>query len=166
MESERSVTGGSQDGAGRHDDEVGWEDAAAALSTSAGWRELRRELHRSRRFGHGFVLMRMERIHRNGDGDVDLVRKLPARLRSIDSVWGGREEAYVLLPETKRDVAAALIARLRRESPGFLPGDVRIAAFPEDGVTRGVLLELLNTPSLPAEDSPGRRPLDQGLTHA
>ena len=125
-------------------------DAPAALSTSEGWRELRRELDRSRRFGHQFLLMRMERLHRNGNGEVDLVRKLPARLRAIDSVWGVRKDVYVLLPEADRDDASALIARLRRESPGLLPGDVRLAAFPADGLTRGALLDLLNKPSLSA----------------
>jgi hypothetical protein len=134
---------------GRRDDGVSWDDAATALSTCAGWRELRREIDRSRRFRHDLVLMRMARIHRDGNGKVDLVRKLPARLRSTDSVWGVRKDVYVLLPEADRDVAVALIARLRRGSPGLLPGDVRLAAFPVDGLTRGALLDLLNKPSLP-----------------
>jgi hypothetical protein len=153
--------------AGRRDDRVSWDDdATVSLSPAAGWNELRRELDRSRRFGREFVLMRMDRIHRNGSGDIDLVHKLPARLRSIDSVWGVRKQAFVLLPEADRDVAVALVARLRRESPGLLPGDVRLAAFPADGLTGGALIELLNKPGR-AEESPG---LDvayhQGLTHA
>jgi hypothetical protein len=152
--------------AGRRDDRVSWDDDAAALSPATGWNELRRELDRSRRFGREFVLIRMERVNSNGGGDIDLVRRLPARLRSIDSVWGVRKQAFVLLPEADRDVAVALVARLRRESPGFLPADVRLAAFPADGLTGGALIELLDKPSR-ADDSPA---LDvafhQGLTHA
>jgi hypothetical protein len=153
--------------AGRREDRVSWDDdTTVALSPADGWNELRRELDRSRRFGHEFVLMRMDRIHSNGSGDVDLVQKLPNRLRSIDRVWGVRKQTFVLLPEAGRDVAVALIARLRRESPGLLPAVVRLAAFPADGLTGGALIELLNKPAR-GENAPG---LDvafhQGLTHA
>jgi hypothetical protein len=153
--------------AGWRDDKVSWDDDTAALSPAAGWGELRRELDRSRRFGHEFVLMRMERIQSTGAGDIDLVRKLPARLRSIDSVWGVRKQAFVLLPEADRDVAVALVTRLRRESPGLLPADVRLAAFPADGLTGGALIELLDEPDRLAHGSPGLDvALHQGLTHA
>jgi hypothetical protein len=152
--------------AGRRDDRVSWDDDAAALSPAAGWSELRRELDRSRRFGREFVLMRMERVHANGSGDVDLLRKLPARLRSIDSVWGVRKQAFVLLPEADRDVAVALVARLHRESPGFLPADVRLAAFPTDGLTGGALIELLDRPSRTEESTALDVAFHQGLTHA
>jgi hypothetical protein len=152
--------------AGRRDDNVSWDEDPEPLSSEGGWNELRRELDRSRRFGHEFVLMRMERIHRNGEGDVDLARKLRARLRSIDTVWGVRRKAFVLLPESDRDAAIGLLARLQRESPGLLPDKVRLAAFPADGLTGGALLELLDKPAVAAE-----RPtaldvaLHHGLTH-
>lgn len=153
--------------AGRRDDKVSWDEDAEPLSAPGGWSALRRELDRSRRFGHEFVLMRMARIHRNDIRDADLVQTLPARLRSIDCVWGVRKQAFVLLPEAGRDVAVALVARLRRESPGLLPGDVRLAAFPADGLTGGALLELLNRPSPNAQDAPALDVgLHQGLTHA
>jgi hypothetical protein len=138
--------------AGRRDDSVSWNEDTAALSSDAGMDELRRELDRSRRFGHEFVLLRMDRSHRSGDADFDLARKLRARLRSIDSVWGVRKQAFVLLPESGRDAADGLVARLRREAPGLLPDDVRVAAFPADGLTGGALLELLDNPALPAEE--------------
>jgi hypothetical protein len=152
--------------AGRRDDNVRWDDAMEALSAEAGWNELRRELDRSRRFEHEFVLMRMDRIHRNGAGDYDLVRMLPGRIRSIDSVWGVRNRAFVLLPESNREVADGLLARLRRESPGLLPEDVRIAAFPADGLTGGALLELLDRPTMPEESQALDVAFHRGLTHA
>lgn len=152
--------------AGRRDDSVGWDDTEP-LGSEAGWRELRNELDRSRRFAHEFVLMRMERIHRNGDGDVDLARKLRPRLRSIDCVWYARKQAFVLLPEANRDAADGLVARMRREAPGLLPNDVRIAAFPADGLTGGALLELLDNRARPAEEpSLARRRPDRRLTVA
>src|SRR5919109_4816479 len=94
-------------------DDSGWAEDGGALSPAAGWKALRQELDRSRRFDHEFVLMRMERVHRNGDGEVDLAHRLPGRLRSIDSVWAVHERLFVLLPEADRDVAVALLARLR-----------------------------------------------------
>ena len=117
---------------------------AGELAAEKGWRELRRELDRSRRFGHDFSLLRMPRVVPDGNGGTDLARSLPVRLRSIDTVWGDRRYAFVLLPEADRDVALALVARLRRETPGLIPRDVRLAAFPEDGVTGGALIELLD----------------------
>lgn len=153
--------------AGRRDAKVSWDDDADALSPTAGWSELRRELDRSRRFGHDFVLMRMARINSTASGDIDLIRKLPGRLRSIDSVWCVRKQLFVLLPEAGREVAVALVARLRRDAPGLLPADVRLAAFPSDGLTGGALIELLDQPSRLADGTPA---LDvafhHGLTHA
>jgi hypothetical protein len=132
------------------DEDYGWNGSEAeTLSADEGWRELRRELDRSRRFGHEFVLMRMPRVA-DGRGSADLLQSLPARLRSVDSVWGVRRQAYLLLPEADRDVAVALVARLRRESPDLLPEDVRLAAFPTDGLTGGALLELLERRQTPA----------------
>jgi hypothetical protein len=153
---------------GRRDDKVSWDDdAAAALSSEAGWSELRRELDRSRRFGHQFVLMRMARVHRAGDGEIDLVHKLPARLRTIDSVWGVRKHVFVLLPEADRAVALALVSRLRREAPGLLPADVRLAAFPADGLTGGALLELLGKPAAQPEEAHGLDvAMHEGLTYS
>lgn len=156
LEKDRSVTErGVRLVVAQREEKVSWDDGAEALSAHAGWNELRRELERSRRFGHEFVLIRMERTHRSSQGTVDLVRKLPARLRSSDSVWGAHKNTFVLLPEAHRDVGVALIARLRRESPGLLPADVRLASFPTDGLTRGALLDLLNTPRRPIDGSPG-----------
>jgi hypothetical protein len=155
LEKDRSVTErGMRLVVDEREDKVSWDEGAQALSAHAGWNELRRELDRSRRFGHEFVLIRMERIHRNRQGTVDLVRKLPARLRSSDSVWGVHRQAFVLLPEAHRDVGVALIARLRRESPALLPPDVRLASFPADGSTRGALLDLLDKPGRPVDDPP------------
>jgi hypothetical protein len=136
------------------DDRVSWDDDDQALTAHAGWAELRREFDRSRRFGRAFTLMRMDRIHHDGARDVDLVRTLPARLRGIDSVWAVGREVFVLLPEAQRDVGVALVARLRRESPGLLPANVRLAAFPSDGTTVGALLKLLDKAGRP-DDSRG-----------
>jgi len=139
---------------------------AETLSVDDGWRELRRELDRSRRFGHEFVLMRMPRL--NGRRSADLVQSLPVRLRSVDSVWGVRKQAFVLLPEADRDVAVALVGRLRRESPDLLSEDVRLAAFPADGLTSGALLELLDRRETPAAaEAPALDvALHQGLSRA
>jgi len=145
------------------EDDYDWnESEAETLSAEEGWRELRRELERSRRFGHEFVLLRMARLARGRDR-IDFVRSLGTRLRTVDSVWGARKHAFVLLPEADRDVAVSFVGRLRRETPELLPEDVRLAAFPTDGLTGGALLELLEHDEAPvAAEAPS---LEVALQH-
>jgi hypothetical protein len=133
---------------------------SAALSSDAGWSELTRELDRSRRFGNSFALLRLPRVLADGNGGIDLGQALPRRLRSVDCVWAHRRQLFVLLPEADRDATRALVTRLRREVPELISADVRLAAFPEDGLTGGALLELLERPA--AHDAPA---LDVALQH-
>ena len=99
------------------------------------WTELRVELARARRFGRPFALVRVDGMRG---------RRLKAGLRSIDRHWVADRATYVLLPESDREGAASLVARLRREAADVLEGcSVAIAAFPDDGLTSGALLERL-----------------------
>lgn len=105
------------------------------------WEELRRELLRSRRYRHVFVVAR---IPRNGSS-LTRASGLATFLRRTDRIWSVGDDVYVLLPETDRERAEALLTRIRREAPRVLPMEgVRVAVFPLEGVTVGAMLAALD----------------------
>lgn len=121
-----------------------------------GWEELRREIARSRRYGHGFVLIRIPqavvppvrraRWRRSRRPDARL-RTLRSLVRVLDRVWASADSLYVLLPESDRTAGEGLLARLKEAVPGLVPErGVRLVAFPADGLTSGALLEALERP--------------------
>jgi hypothetical protein len=66
------------------------------------------------------------------------------RIRSVDKVWLVGGSVYLLLPETTRAGALMLLARLERESKGFISAaSARAVAFPEDGLTAFALIASL-----------------------
>ncbi|HEV2906433.1 MAG TPA: hypothetical protein VGZ50_03865 [Actinomycetota bacterium] len=137
------------------------------------WEELRREITRSRRFGHEFVLVRIPvedpESWRTTDVAASVFADVLSAVRTIDRVWLHDNALYLLLPESSREGSEAVIARLRREAPDALPDrGVAVAAFPADGLTSGGLLSVLRAP-LPARkvieaEHPTR--VDTPLLHA
>jgi hypothetical protein len=108
------------------------------------WEEFRRELDRSRRHGHSFVIARVPHDEAaeeaRGTGADDAVA-LGSFLRSIDLVWAESGNVYVLLPESDRATAWGVFQRIRHENPDLLPDTgINLAMFPEDGLTSGALL--------------------------
>ena len=161
-----SVNAGSEIGVG-----VGLVAAAAALTTGRrwvttaggqdppmgdaedGWQEVQRELDRSRRHERPFVLIRIPGSHIGVRGNghapgaataTSLAYTLRPFFRSVDCLWASDGNLVVLLPESSRARAAALLSRVRAASPRLLPETIRLVAFPEDAVTRGALLALLD----------------------
>lgn len=128
------------------------------------------ELERARRYGRTFtlvlldtaplvvigggrILQRDQRLRRKG-----LHQLLRSTLRTSDVVRAGKRHLYLLLPECDRDQALLTLDRLRRLAPGLLPPvAVRIATFPEDGVTSGALMASLQRPVLLPTVAPGLR---------
>jgi hypothetical protein len=129
--------------------------AALSLTITDGWRDLARELRRSRRHAHPFALARLEPASAAGDATTArgqsavAVRRaaltLASQVRAIDRVWTDSESVYLLLPESDRAAAERLISRARQIDPEIrmLSSD-RIAVFPDDGVTVGALLDALD----------------------
>ncbi len=121
------------------------EDPAVATE-EVGWTEFRRELRRSRRGGRPLTLVRIagDELPTAGmDGADDLVarsRRLRLHLRLVDRTWVDDGSIYVLLPESPRSAANVLIERINERSPGQLPEHVRIATFPDDGLTSGAII--------------------------
>ena len=167
------------------------------------WTLARRELERSRRYGHPLALVRIVplqpvRPSAGADPDddaqprssrraraerfagraaADLVLALRETLREIDAVWSDRRGVFMLLPES--DVAAghALVHRLRAGERPLLSDedDVRVGAFPSDGLTLDAMIAAVTrpvpAPALPVmladeEGAPMRRRLRSAPGHS
>jgi hypothetical protein len=129
-------------------------DEATAWSS---WEDLRQELDRSRRYGRCFTIVRLACPRSETTGRVELGRRhqselddervgvLGSLLRGVDRVWAHGENLYVLLPECDREMAEAMISRIRGPLSERLHGEESsLACFPEDGVASGALLAALH----------------------
>ncbi len=146
------------------------------------WDDLRREIARSRRYGHEFALIRIpardatsarrSRWSRPGR-PRDAAHVLRSLVRTLDYVWTSNGALYVLLPESDRGAGVRLLARIRETAPELLPEHgVRLAAFPADGVTSGALLKALEggketgtRSRIPRRDDVATRPALEGEVH-
>lgn len=131
------------------------------------WHELTRELDRSRRHGCEFVLVRIHapRSYLATVLPAEAIGLLPRPeragalepyLRGSDRMWQDMDgHVYILLPETGRNHAEALLSRITKIASDVLPaGGFRMVTFPHDGLTSGALLSSLRE---------GRVVMDSGL---
>jgi lipopolysaccharide/colanic/teichoic acid biosynthesis glycosyltransferase len=119
---------------------------------------LDRELERSRRHEHPLALVRLAAPA----GEVESMHAcVRALVRGVDSVWPDGNGVVVLLPESDRDDAEALLGRLRAALPGKI-GGARIACFPADGLTAGALCD--GVAGLPVATAAAKRGLDLVLS--
>jgi hypothetical protein len=134
--------------------------SAIAMPARAGWAEFRRELRRSRRSTRPMTLVRtLARLgpETASEEDPDVrSRRLHEHLRLVDRTWVDDGAVYVLLPETSRAAADSLVSRLQTVAPDLLPGDVRMATFPDDGLTSGALISAVHGASLSQVPTPIR----------
>jgi hypothetical protein len=149
------------------------------------WTLARRELERSRRYGHPLALVRVvplqpgrpaevppaSRVPRRGKVEspatraaADLVLELRTTLRDIDAVWSERRGVFMLLPECDATAGEALVHRLRSGERPLLTDedDVRVGAFPADGLTLDAMIAAVTRP-VPAPALPVRRGEDEGV---
>ena len=132
-----------------------------ATPARAGWAEFRRELRRSRRSGRPMTLLRTRSAvtpeAAQEVDDLDLrSRGLHEHLRLVDRTWVDDGSVYILLPETSRAAADSLVSRLVTVAPELLPGEVRLATFPDDGLTSGALISAVHGASLSEVPTPIR----------
>ena len=139
------------------------------MPARAGWAEFRRELRRSRRNTRPMTLLRT--LSAVGPGAVPQdpevrSRRLHEHLRLVDRTWVDDGAVYLLLPETSRPAADSLVGRLQTIAPELLPGDVRVATFPDDGLTSGALISAVHGASLSQVPTPIRAAIaeDQAAT--
>jgi hypothetical protein len=121
--------------------------APALTSAEAGWAEFRREMRRARR---GVKAMSILRIDPGVEDAALAVRseQVGTQLRLVDRTWVDDGSIYVLLPESSRTAADALISRIRATAADVLPADVRIATFPDDGLTAGAIIAAVHGAAL------------------
>lgn len=105
------------------------------------WVQFRRELNRSRRYGHELALLWLG----PRDDEEVVAEALWATIqrltRDVDCSWVADGRLFVLLPESNRTGAENLVGRLAAAEPAmFARLEARIAAFPEEGLTSGALL--------------------------
>ena len=130
-----------------------------AMPARAGWAEFRRELRRSRRSTRPMTLLRtLAPVGPDAAPEDPEVRsrRLHEHLRLVDRTWVDDGAVYLLLPETSRAAADSLVGRLQTLAPELLPGDVRIATFPDDGLTSGALISAVHGASLSEVPTPIR----------
>ena len=138
---------------------------AVPLPTAAreGWAEFRRELRRSRRGVRPMTLVRLPGRAEADAADAadlaDMGRRLHQHLRLVDRTWVDDGSVYVLLPETTKAAAETLLDRLRRLTPEVVAENVRVATFPDDGLTSGALISAVHGASLSATPTPIRAAL-------
>jgi hypothetical protein len=118
-----------------------------------------REIERSRRYRHAFTLIRVapesRRVIRPGRRRHEALDELAAGLRACvrtgDVAWSEGSALYVLLPETDAAGADAVVERFRRAARAVAgDADVRVASFPEQGLTDHALRAAVARPPLRA----------------
>ena len=113
--------------------------------------DLEREVSRSRRFGHKFLLARIPH-RRTGAADVWHERTLAllsSLIRTVDRVWSDGKDVYVLLPESDCAMGTAALARIREPLSQILSEEeldgITFAVFATDECpTTGALLAALH----------------------
>ncbi len=127
-----------------------------------------KEIERARRYERSLALLWLPKSalasgvgpDPGGRRAAEELNGVVASLRSIDLMWVGRNGVHILLPEAGRTEAEACTQRLLAFD-SHLDGDaVRVAVFPDDGVTTGALFAQLadDVELLPdRSDLPSRR---------
>lgn len=136
------------------------ETRPASSSARAGWAEFRRELRRSRRSVLPMTLLRLRGPadpEAAAEMDLEAVsRRFHEHLRLVDRTWVDDGSVYILLPESTRAAADALLARLGTAVPDLMVHDLRLATFPDDGLTSGALISAVHGAKLSEVPTPIR----------
>ncbi len=128
--------------------------------------ELRREMDRARRHERPFALARLRLAPRGasaaGNPAWSPLDDAQPPIRSTDRVWKSGRDLYLLMPETSKAGAEAIIARALAVHPEPST-EWRVASFPGDGVTVGALFTELGAPAPHGEDLVPAEPLASPL---
>jgi 4-amino-4-deoxy-L-arabinose transferase-like glycosyltransferase len=124
--------------------------APPVTDAEAGWAEFRREMRRSRRGVKALTILRIPMADPSTDESMLAAwsESVAAQLRLVDRTWVDDGSVYVLLPESSRPAADALLARVRSSAPVLLPPEVRVATFPDDGLTSGAIIAAVHGAAL------------------
>jgi len=115
-----------------------------ALAEVIGWERFDLELERSRRHERPLALLRIA-VPSQTQGRRRSVGAADVRdsVRVLDAVWSDRDHVFVLMPETDRAVLGRAIGRILARLPSIDLDAMRVALYPEDGLTSGALIARL-----------------------
>ncbi|MFQ5558063.1 MAG: sugar transferase [Acidimicrobiales bacterium] len=115
------------------------------------------ELDRARRYERSVAVVRVGSCLGPADvaaARVSLPRDAAHTMRATDVSICVGDDLYIVLPETGREGALALITRLEREIGPRPSPDDGVAVFPDDGITAPALLEKCRSSSERARSIP------------
>ncbi len=137
--------------------------APSGTVNAAAWAEFRRELRRTRRGARPMTLIRIPGPAMPTVAEMDSLTMRCSRfaqhLRLVDRAWVDDGSIYVLLPESSREAAEILLGRVASAAPDLVPTDIRVATFPDDGLTSGALIAAIHGTTLAEVPTPIRAAL-------
>lgn len=132
-------------------------ERGAAPENIIGWERFELEFERSRRYERPLALLRISLPARPRDRQRADALEVRKAVRMLDAVWTDRDCVVVLMPETNREALARAIGRILARLPGAGLDAMRVALYPDDGITSGALVGRL--------DDPGAEPLPAEIVH-
>jgi hypothetical protein len=129
-----------------------WKRDRERVVSLGSFQDLEREVSRSRRFGHPFVLARVPLRRPGAEADArheQTLELLSSVVRTVDRVWFDGKDVYLLLPESDRAMGTAALARLREPLSQVLSEEelagIKLAVFSlGECPTSGALLSALH----------------------
>lgn len=131
---------------------LAWKRHRSWAAGPGSFEELEREVSRSRRFGHSFLLARVPRRRPGAEADgwhERTLALLSSLIRSVDRAWFDGKDIYVLFPESDRATGTSALARIREPLAQVLSEEelegIAFAVFaPDECPTSGALLAALH----------------------
>jgi hypothetical protein len=121
---------------------------AGAGAENRGWERVSREVERARRTNGSLVVARFPLALASPRPAWGLAEQAERSLRGSDAIWVEGRSVILLLAGARRDDATSGIERVSTRFDGLLAAAPLVAAFPEDTLTFGGLVDALH---------PGRR---------
>ena len=114
------------------------------------------ELERGRRHEHPFGLVRIPAGEPGSSACREAAAAVRHHLRAIDVAVAEGDSLYLVLPGADRGATDGCVERIAAATDLFERSAVRTASFPDDGITPGALLSVLDgaAPAVAREDLP------------
>jgi hypothetical protein len=118
-----------------------------SLVEAVGWERFDLELERSRRHERPMALLRISRDPRSREATgTPHAAEIREAVRILDVVWSDGAHVFVLMPETDQAALSRAIGRILARLPSIGLDGMRVALYPEDGLTSGALIARLEAP--------------------